>query len=373
MTRTIVFAVCVLIAMISSSADAQESGRTSVAPHAAFLDPQRAAILKAAFPKIDSLMRNFAKRSRVPGIAYGIVVDGRLAHLGTAGLRHLSSRSPVDSGTVFRIASMTKSFTALAILQLRDAGRLSLDDPAERYVPELVALRLPSTDSPRITIRHLLSHSAGFPEDNPWGDQQLAATDDEMATMMRSGIPFSTAPGTAYEYSNYGFAILGRIVANVSGMPYSRYVSEHILQPLGMNATTLEALHRTGGLQPRVPQPAPVLVERRDQVSRLVSRWNDGLADSVAAMNLYLDESKDRRRTAIQRLRLDAGDDCRNEGPFLVTNALRGRWRMRCRSGDLLVSITLAPTEPANVQFLQVTPLAREALLEPGPTCVSRP
>lgn len=198
-------------------------------------------MLSAAFPKIDSLMRNFAERSRVPGIAYGIVVDGRLAHLGTAGLRHLSSRSPVDSGTVFRIASMTKSFTALAILQLRDAGRLSLDDPAERYVPELVALRLPSTDSPRITIRHLLSHSAGFPEDNPWGDQQLAATDDEMAAMMRGGIPFSNTPGVAYEYSNYGFAILGRIVANVSGMPYSRYVSEHILQPLGMSATTLEA------------------------------------------------------------------------------------------------------------------------------------
>ncbi|MEO6331413.1 MAG: serine hydrolase domain-containing protein [Gemmatimonadaceae bacterium] len=532
MTRIILLAACVLIATISSSAETQEPGRTSVAPHAAFLDPQRAAILKAAFPKIDSLMRNFAERSRVPGIAYGIVVDGQLAHLGTAGLRELSSRSPVDSGTVFRIASMTKSFTALAILQLRDAGRLSLDDPAERYVPELVALRLPSTDSPRITIRQLLSHSAGFPEDNPWGDQQLAATDEEMARMMRSGIPFSTAPGTAYEYSNYGFAILGRIVANVSEMPYSRYVSERILQPLGMNATTLEArnvqasrlahgyrlqdgawleepqlpdgafgamggmltsiadlgryvgfmldawpprdgaetgpvrrasvremqqmaryigasaasdtagtvslnaagygfglrvlqtcqflasvshsgglpgfgslmrwlpeygvgivalgnltytgwsgvtaqaleaLHRTGGLQPRVPQPAPVLVERRDQVSRLVSRWDDALADSVAAMNLYLDESKDRRRTAIQRLRLDAGDDCRNEGPFVVTNALRGRWRMRCRSGDLLVSITLAPTEPANVQFLQVSPLARDASLESAPACVSRP
>ena len=179
--------------------------------------PTRAARLAAAYPAVDSLMRAFAERQHVPGIAYGIVVDGRLAHLGTAGLREVASRAPVDTNSVFRIASMTKSFTALAILQLRDAGKLALDDPAEKYVPELAGLRYPTSDAPKITIRHLLTHSGGFPEDNPWGDQQLAATDDEMAAMMRAGIPFSTAPGTAYEYSNYGFAILGRVVARVSG------------------------------------------------------------------------------------------------------------------------------------------------------------
>ena len=108
-------------------------------------------------------------------------------------------------------------------------------------MPELAGLRYPTADAPKITIRHLLSHSAGFPEDNPWGDQQLAATDAEMSAMMRGGIPFSTAPGTAYEYSNFGFAILGRIVANVSGMPYPRYLTERVLRPLGMTSTTLEA------------------------------------------------------------------------------------------------------------------------------------
>ena len=191
--------------------------------------PARAVRLATAYPAVDSLMRDFAAREHVPGIAYGIIVDGRLAHVGTAGLREVASRAPVDTGTVFRIASMTKSFTAAAILQLRDAGRLSLDDPAERYVPELKGLKYPTSDSPRITIRLLLSHSAGFPEDNPWGDRQLAVTDQQMSRMLRGGIPFSTAPGTNYEYSNYGFAILGRIVANVSGMPYPRYISEHVL------------------------------------------------------------------------------------------------------------------------------------------------
>ena len=224
-TRSLLQVLCTLLAAAPAATRAQLPGESSRAAPTAFADPQRLAKLSAAFPRIDSLMRAFAERSRVPGIAYGIVVDGRLVHVGTAGYRELSSRAPVDTSTVFRIASMSKSFAAAAILQLRDQGRLSLDDPAERYVPELAGLRSPTADAPKITIRHLLSHSAGFPEDNPWGDQQLAATDAEMSAMMRGGIPFSTAPGTAYEYSNFGFAILGRIVANVSGMPYTRYLT----------------------------------------------------------------------------------------------------------------------------------------------------
>ena len=210
-------------------------------PPPAFMDPQRVEKLESAFPEIDRLFRAFAERSHVPGIAYGIVIDGRLAHSGAAGYRDIRTKSPVDADTVFRIASMTKSFTALCIMRLRDEGKLSLEDPAERYVPELAGLIYPTADSPRITIRHLLSHAEGFPEDNPWGDRQLAATDDEMAAMMKRGIPFSTAPGTAYEYSNYGFAILGRIVSRVSGMPYPQYVRASIIEPLGMNATTLQA------------------------------------------------------------------------------------------------------------------------------------
>jgi CubicO group peptidase (beta-lactamase class C family) len=529
MTARIPFLALAALLVSMPAASAQSPRLSSVAPPAQFTDPERFTKLRAAFPEIDRMMRAFAEREKVPGIAYGIVVDGRLAHVGTAGFRELSARSPVDTSTVFRIASMTKSFTAAAILQLRDAGKLSLDDPAERYVPELKGLRYPTTDAPRITIRHLLSHSEGFPEDNPWGDQQLAATNDEMAKMMRSGIPFSNAPGLAYEYSNFGFAILGRIVANVSGMPYARYITERMLRPLGMNVTTLEAsavpphrlahgyrrqddawleekqlpdgafgpmggmltsisdlgrwvgfmldawpprdgsesgpvrraslremqqvaryngasavrdttngtvalsaggygyglgvrqtclfrtsvahsgglpgfgslmrwlpehgvgivalgnltytgwggvaeqalqlMARTGALEPRVPQPAPVLLERRDQVSRLVDRWDDALADSLAAMNLYLDESKDRRRATIERLRLQAGNGCRNEGAIVAENALRGSWRLRCATSDLRVTITLAPTEPATVQFLEVAPMARDERLVPAPPC----
>src|SRR5262245_26856753 len=217
------------------------------APAPRFPDADRRAKLAGAFADIDRLFEKFAADSHVPGAAWGIIIDGELAHSGVTGYRDVPTKAPVTPDTVFRIASMTKSFTAMAILKLRDEGKLSLDDPAEKYVPEMKALAYPSSDSPKITIRHLLSHAEGFPEDNPWGDQQLAETDDQLSALISAGIPFSNAPGVAYEYSNFGFAILGRIVANVvepaaaaKTAVYTRYIGEHILKPLGMASTTLE-------------------------------------------------------------------------------------------------------------------------------------
>jgi CubicO group peptidase (beta-lactamase class C family) len=128
---------------------------------------ERVKQLSAAFPEIDRLFSEFATRGHVPGIAYGILIDGVLVHTGRAGVRELAGKTPVTDDTVFRIASMTKSFTALCILKLRDEGKLSLDDPAEKYVPELAALKYPTADSPKLTLRHLMSHATGFPEDTP--------------------------------------------------------------------------------------------------------------------------------------------------------------------------------------------------------------
>jgi len=318
----------------------------------------------------------------------------------------------------------------------------------------------------------------------------------------------------AYEYANYGFAILGRIVTNVSGQPYRQYLSEKILKPMGMTSTTLEpatvardrmalgyrwedeqwklepaladgafgamggmltsmddlgryvghlmsawpprddaergpvrraslremqqawrarpatvtvgtagtqlsaggygyglrvsqtcefahivghagglpgygslmlwlpehgvglvaagnltytswgprfdqafaALARTGALQPRVPQPSPALSAARDAVSRLVNGWDDALADEIAAGNLFLDRSKDRRRRDFEALRGSHGA-CRADDRFDVENALRGQWTMQCERGAVRVSITLAPTVPPRVQHLSVVPV----------------
>ena len=214
---------------------------TETLPEPRFADPERVQKLAAAFPEIEKMFRERVERQHMPGAVLGIIIDGQLVWVKSAGVSDLKSRTPVNADTVFRIASMTKSFTAMAILKLRDEGKLSLDDPVSKYVPVLTDLPYPTKDSPALTIRHLLSHAEGFPEDNPWGDRQLAQSDDAIKNFMRSGIPFSNAPGVAFEYSNYGFAILGQIVQAVARKPYADYVREQILIPLGMRSSTFEA------------------------------------------------------------------------------------------------------------------------------------
>ena len=212
----------------------------SALPVPRFADAQRTAKLMAAVPELDRIFREWQEHEPAPGLAYGLIVDGKLVHAAAFGEREVPGKSPATTDSVFRIASMTKSFTALAVLRLRDDGRLRLDDPVEKYVPELAHIAYPTSDSPRLTIRHLLSHSAGFPEDNPWGDQQLGISAATMAQWLRSGIPFSHAPGTAYEYSNYAFMILGRVIEMASGRPYRNYVDATIIRPLGMTSTVWE-------------------------------------------------------------------------------------------------------------------------------------
>ncbi len=213
---------------------------TGRVPPARFADPNRVETLARAFPEIDRAFLNYAQASNVPGLAWGIIIDGALAHAGATGVRDRGSNAKAMPDSVFRIASMTKNFTALAIIKLRDEGRLSLDAPASRYVPELSGLAYPTTDSPAITLRHLLSHSEGLPEDNPWGDRQLSETDATLSRWMRAGFPFSQAPGMGYEYSNTGFAILGQVVARVSGMRARDYIDREILRPLQMASTRWE-------------------------------------------------------------------------------------------------------------------------------------
>ncbi len=205
-----------------------------------FTDPARKQKLMSVLPEADTIFEKFFRDRQTPGLVYGVVIDGEVVHIKSFGVQNLESKREVTADSMFRIASMTKSFTALAILKLRDAGKLSLDDAASKFVPELASLKYPTRDTAPLTIRQLLTHGAGFPEDNPWGDRQLAIPDAEMGKWIAKGLPFSTPPNTAYEYSNYGFALLGRIVAKASGVPYDKYIEREILLPLGLKAATLE-------------------------------------------------------------------------------------------------------------------------------------
>jgi serine-type D-Ala-D-Ala carboxypeptidase/endopeptidase len=191
-------------------------------------DPEQVlASLDAGFVK-------FMREQHVPGLVYGVVVNGQLVRVRSFGVENVADGTAVTPDTAFRIASMSKQFTALATLRLRDAGKLSLDSPAEKYIPELGKLRYPTSDSPKITVRDLMSHAAGFVTDDPWGDRQLDMSEADFTKFNARGVPFSRAPGTAYEYSNYGFALVGRVVSNVARTNYSNYITESFLRPLGM-------------------------------------------------------------------------------------------------------------------------------------------
>jgi CubicO group peptidase (beta-lactamase class C family) len=140
-----------------------------------------------------------------------LVSDGELVHSG--GCDEQWPGGPVPTAdTIFRIASMTKSFTATQVLLLRDSRLLRLDDPAVDYVSELRGLQLPAPDCPPVTIRHLLTMTAGFPTDDPWGDRQQGLAPAALAALLESGgVRCAWAPGTRFEYSNLGYAMLGNV------------------------------------------------------------------------------------------------------------------------------------------------------------------
>jgi CubicO group peptidase (beta-lactamase class C family) len=198
------------------------------------------ATLESLVPEIDAVFRRYQEEAHVPGLVWGVVKDGALVHHGGAGVQDLASARPVNADSLFRIASVSKAFTALAILKLRDAGRLSLDAPAEAYVPELKGWTYPTDDAPRIRVRDLLSHVGGFVTDDPWGDRHQPLAEADFTVMLRAGVPFSRAPQTAYEYSNFGYALLGRIITNVSGRPFDDYIHAEIMSPLRMASTGYE-------------------------------------------------------------------------------------------------------------------------------------
>jgi serine-type D-Ala-D-Ala carboxypeptidase/endopeptidase len=213
---------------------------TAVTMHAAFLFGAPASptfAQDAAMLEVDRTMDGYRLDAHIPGMVWGIVQDGRVVHVKAAGVQDIEAKRSVTADTLFRIASMTKAFTALSILKLRDDGKLRLDEPVETYVPELRGWHYPTDDSPKVRVRELLTHTAGFVTDDPWGDRQTPMPEEDFTRLLRDGVRFTRPPATAMEYSNLGYALLGRIVANVSGQAYKDFVQQLLFKPLGMTST----------------------------------------------------------------------------------------------------------------------------------------
>ncbi len=194
--------------------------------------------LEEAAGRVDGVADQFLDGRHIPGVAYGMILGGELVHSRGIGTLRVGEEATPDADSVFRIASMTKSFTAATIVGLRDEGRLALDDPIARHVPELAGLHGPTADSPPITVRHLMTMSSGLATDDPWADRQEGLDLAAFAELLRGPLTFAWAPGTRFEYSNLGYGILGRLITNVAGAEYREVVAERLFEPLGLSATT---------------------------------------------------------------------------------------------------------------------------------------
>src|SRR5262249_45957921 len=182
------------------------------------------------------------KKSGIAGSSLTIVRDGQTMLAAAEGLQNVDRREPVTPETIFHWASITKTFTGIAILQLRDRGLLSLDDPVVKYVPELRLAHDPFGDISQVKIRHLMSHSAGFRAstwpwggDKPWHPFEPTTWEQLVAMLPYTDVQF--APGSKYSYSNPGVIFRGRIIQHLSGDDSEFYVPKNILMPLGMRST----------------------------------------------------------------------------------------------------------------------------------------
>ena len=193
------------------------------------------------------------------GLAVAVVRNGRIEEFEGRGFANLQTRRPISEDTVFRIGSITKTITALAVLQLWEQGSVDLDAPASEYLRSYRLLMAEPEFRPP-TLRHLLTHTAGIPDARrfvdlldigagPW-DARVPVRSvpfgqplPSLATEYAPGLEVVAQPGSAFAYSNHGFATLGQVVEDVTGMPLDRYLRERIFLPLGMDSTDLTRTH----------------------------------------------------------------------------------------------------------------------------------
>jgi len=175
----------------------------------------------------------------LPGIAVGVVADQELIWAAGFGLADTGKKVPMTPQTKFRMASHSKLFTATAIMQLREQGKLRLDDPVSKYLPWFQVKTAESEDPP-ITIEELLTHSSGLPREagSHWTTFEFPTTEQLRGLMAERQAPFS--PEVRWKYSNLAFSIAGMVIESVSGQKWEDYVQQHIYQPLGMSSSSVD-------------------------------------------------------------------------------------------------------------------------------------
>jgi CubicO group peptidase (beta-lactamase class C family) len=208
-----------------------------VSLRAASVAPGQNAEVSSAIQVFDAWIQSTAAEREQPGLSIGIVYDQNLIWAKGYGFANLEKKIPATPQTAYRIASISKLFTSTAIMQLRDAGKLQLDDPVAKHL-DWFRPKNRYPDAPPITIRNLITHTSGLPRESAgtyWNDMTFPTRE----AMMRALAEQETVlePDTEWKYSNLALAIAGEVVAKVSGEPYEKYIESHILTPLGMSST----------------------------------------------------------------------------------------------------------------------------------------
>ncbi len=204
--------------------------------------------LRARIEVLDSWIAERVANHDQPGLSIGIVYDRELIWAKGYGFADLERKTPATTATIYRIGSISKVFTAIAVMQLRDADLLRLDDPVSEYLPWFqVQNSFPNART--ITIRDLLTHTSGLPFDAPgvnWNEYSGPSLEEIIASFPDVEAIFPAGEHTYY--SNFGFWVAGQIVTAVSGEPFAEYADTHVLAPLGMEATDLAPEPSTVGL-----------------------------------------------------------------------------------------------------------------------------
>jgi CubicO group peptidase (beta-lactamase class C family) len=275
--------------------------------------------LRATQPLISEIAQQVSQEFKLDSVVWGLVGGQELLTSGSVG-------SITDLSTRYRIASMTKSFTAAAVLSLRDEGVLSIDLPVDEYAPELETICRTESGT-RVTLRHLLSMSSGLATDDPWADRHLDATAEEMNDLYRQGARYAFSPGTHFEYSNLGFALIGRVVERVTGRRVRDFVDERLLQPLQMSATTWDPpLDHTWAPPTRV-QDGQIIPDGTDplrdgEIAPMGGLWTT--VDDLARWVMWLNEANSNTDSQTARLNVASRRDMQVMHTYAGVIALDG-------------------------------------------------
>ncbi len=198
-------------------------------------------VLQNLIPDIEHLAETKVAKYRLPGMALGIIRGQELAWFGGFGAADLDTGKKPTEYTIARIASVTKTFTTAAIMQLRDEGQLTLEDSLTQHIPEFASVRVTRGDVEGVTLRRLLTHRSGLVTEPPthgWNNLDFPSREEILAKLPETAIVIPQ--DSAFKYSNLAFGLLGEVVYRLTGTPYTQYVHTNIIEPLGLTSTVFD-------------------------------------------------------------------------------------------------------------------------------------